>query len=95
MDNVENEKIKHTELKKIKEELLKKLEEYRKTMKYMSADAPIGILCLPKVVEKSLINHGCLRVYDLFDCDFTEVKGLNLTSIRNLATCLDEFISMC
>ncbi len=95
MDNVENEKIKDTELKKIKEELLKKLEEYRKSMKYMAADAPIGILCLPKVVEKSLINHGCLRVYDLFDLNFAEVKGLSETSIRNLAASLDQFLSMC
>ena len=95
MDNVENEKIKDTELKRIKEELLKKLEEYRKSMKYMAADAPIGILCLPKIVEKSLIAHGCLRVYDLFDLDFTEVKGLTETSIRNLAACLDQFLAMC
>ena len=95
MDNVDNEKIKDTELKKIKEELLKKLEEYRKSMKYMAADAPIGILCLPKATEKSLINHGCLRVYDLFDCDFTKVKGLTETSIRNLTSCLDQFLSMC
>ncbi len=95
MDIVENEKIKDTELKKIKEELLKKLEEYRKVMKFMSADAPIGILCLPKGVEKSLLNHGCLRVYDLFDCDFTEVKGISERAIRDLTASLDQFISMC
>ena len=94
MDNVDNEKIKDTELKKIKEELLKKLEEYRKSMKYMAADAPIGILCLPKATEKSLINHGCLRVYDLFNCDFTEIKGLGVTRIKRLTACLDQFFAV-
>ncbi len=95
MDIVENERIKDTELKKIKEELLKKLEEYRKSIKYMAADAPIGVLCLPKVIEKSLINYGCLRVYDLFDLDFTKVEGLSVTRIGDLTSRLDQFIAMC
>lgn len=89
-NNFENE----MKMKKLKEEVAKRLREYQHTMRYMSADAPIEILCLPKVIENALIGHGCLRVYDLFDCDFTKVKGLGSTRIRNLTTCLDQFFSM-
>lgn len=81
-------------LRKIREEVLKKLEEYRKTMSYLAADAPIEILCLPSVIQNSLIEHGLLRVYDLFDCDFTEVKGLGVGRIKRLTSCLDQFFSM-
>lgn len=95
MNLEENAKINDLDSKKIKEELLKKLEEYRKAMKLMAADAPLGILCLPKVIEKALLDHGCLRVYDLFNLDFTEVKGLGETRIRDLTSRLDQFISMC
>lgn len=81
-------------MRKIKEEVLKKFEDYRKTLNYMAADAPIQILCLPTVIENALLNHGCLRVYDLFDCDFVEIKGLGVSRIRDLTTCLDQFFSM-
>ncbi len=80
---------------KIKEELLKRLEEYRKMMMFMAADAPIGILCLPKVTENALVAHGCLRVYDLLNCDLTEVKGLGEVRIRDLTARLDQFITIC
>jgi hypothetical protein len=81
-------------IKKIKEEISKKFSEYRTTLNYMAADAPIGILCLPKAIEISLINHGCLRIYDLFDLDFVEVKGLGVRRIGELTACLDKFFSM-
>lgn len=82
------------QIKKIREEVLKKFEEYRTTLSFMAADAPIGILCLPSVIENALISHGCFRIYDLFDCDFTKVKGLGIRRIRDLTTSLDKFFSM-
>lgn len=81
-------------IQKLKEELSKSFEEYRKTMKFLSADAPIEILCLPKNIEQLLISAGCLRVYDVFDLDFTKVKGLGPIRIRDLTTRLDQFFSM-
>jgi|SRR5271166_3028892 len=81
-------------MRKIKEEIAKKFTDYRKTINYMAADAPIGTLCLPTVIENALLDHGCLRIYDLFDCDFTKVKGLGIRRIGDLTASLDKFISM-
>lgn len=78
----------------LKLEIVKKLGEYRKTMSYMAADAPISILGIPKCVENVLCNNGLLRVYDLFDCDFTKIKGLSKSRINDLTTSIDEFLSM-
>lgn len=88
------EKLQDSEIKKISEELLKKLQEYNQLMKYMSADAPIQILCLPSFTEKALLDHGCNRIYDLFDLDFTKVKGLGAKRIGDLTACLNQFFSM-
>ncbi len=88
-------KFEHDEnMKKIREEVLKKLNDYRKTMNYMAADAPIGILCLNPAIEKILIANGFLRVYDVFDVDFTKIKGFGVARCRDLATSLDQFFSM-
>lgn len=89
-DNIDD----YMQIKIIKEQILNKIKEYGKTLSYMAADAPISVLCLPKVTENALLNHGCLRVYDLFDCDFSEVKGLGVARIRYLTTRLNEFVSV-
>jgi hypothetical protein len=85
---------KDMQMQKIKEEVLKKFEEYKKTMNYLAADAPIEILCLPKSIEKILLDQGFFRVYDLFDLDFVKVKGLGDVRCRQLTACLDKFFSM-
>ena len=82
------------EISKIRIEVLKKYEEYNKTMKYIACDAPIEVLCLPKVIETILIDNGYERIYDLFDMDFTKIKGLGVMRCRDLATSLDQFLSM-
>jgi hypothetical protein len=82
------------QMKKLKEEVLQRFSDYRKTIAFMAADAPISILCLPRVIENALLAHGCLRVYDLLNCDFTEIKGLGAVRIRNLTARLDEFLAM-
>ena len=94
VDNLEMKLEHDLKMKQVKEEVLKKLSEYRKTIAYMSADAPITILCLPHVIEKALLDHGLLRVYDLFDVDFTKVKGLGSVRIKRLTSCLDQFFSI-
>jgi hypothetical protein len=82
------------QLRKIRDEVLKKFQDYRTTLTFMETDAPLGILCLPIAIENALCAHGCLRIYDLFNCDFTEVKGLGIVRIRQLTSCLDKFFSM-
>lgn len=81
-------------MRKIRDEVSKKFSDYRKTLAYMAADAPIGTLCLPSVIENALLAHGLMRIYDLFDCDFTEVKGLGVRRIGELTSSLDKFFSM-
>ena len=81
-------------MRKLKEEVTQKFVQYRKFLIFMAGDAPIETLCLPKVIENALLAHGCFRIYDLFDCDFTEVKGLGISRIRDLTSCLDQFVSM-
>jgi hypothetical protein len=81
-------------MKKLREEIGKRFEEYRKTLSYMAADGPIEILCLPKVIENSLRDYGLLRVYDLLNVDFTKVKGLGVSRINQITSCLDKFFSM-
>lgn len=81
-------------LNKIRKEVLQKFSEYKKTLDYMATDAPIQILCLPKPIENALLSNGLLRIYDILDMDFTKVKGLGIRRIRDLASRLDEFLSM-
>jgi hypothetical protein len=82
------------EMEKLKKELKEKFINYQKTMKYMLADAPIEVLCLPSVLEKILLDQGFLRVYDLFDVNFVEVKGIGVVRGKQLATRLDQFFAM-
>lgn len=81
-------------LQKLREELSKSFQQYKDTMRMLAADAPIEILCLPQSIQKILLNNGCLRVYDLFDLDFTKIEGFGPVRIRHLTTCLDQFFSM-
>ena len=93
-DNVKKNIEYNEQMKKIREEVLKKFSDYRKILNMMATDAPIQILCLNKTIENALIAHGCLRIYDLINLDFTKVKGLGIRRIRDLTTRLDEFFSM-
>lgn len=78
----------------IKKKLLSSLESYNKTILYLSCDAPIGVLCLPKAIETILLNNGILRVYDIFNVDLAEIKGLGDSRLRDLTTSLDKFLAM-
>ena len=92
---VENKNLSESELKKkISKELLENLHNYRKSLKYLSADAPIQTLCLEPIVEKILLRNGFFRIYDIIDVDFSKIEGLNNSRIRNLTTRLNEFLSV-
>jgi len=93
-ENVEKNFEFDMRMKKLKEELAKKFEDYQKTLKFMAADVPIEVLCLPKPIEKILIDEGLLRIYDLFNLNFVEIKGLGVVRINQLTTRLDQFFSM-
>jgi hypothetical protein len=82
------------ELRKIREEVAKRLVDYRKTIDIMAADAPIQVLCLPADIQAILLDNGLNRVYSILDMDFTKIKGLGVVRIRKLTTCLNEFLSM-
>jgi hypothetical protein len=81
-------------MQKLREEVFKKFNEYQNIIYYLTGDVPIAVLGLSSTIENSLLNHGCLRVYDLFNCDFTKIEGLNEVKIRNLTTSLNKFLSM-
>lgn len=93
-ENINNNFEKDLEIQKIKQEVIKRFKEYQTTMKYMAADAPIEILCLPSQIEKILLDQGFLRIYDLFDVDLVKIKGLGVARIRDLTSSLDKFFSM-
>ena len=82
------------DIQNLRQELAKKFKDYENTMKYMLADAPIGILCLDPKIEKILLDEGFLRVYDLFNIDLIKVKGLGAVRMRDLTASLDKFFSM-
>jgi hypothetical protein len=70
------------------------LAHYRKTLYYMGANVPIEVLCLPKPIENILIISGCLRVYDMLNCDLRKIKGLGSRRIDIITARLDEFLSV-
>ena len=94
LNNVNSNLEYEIEINALKERLKKSFQEYEKTMKFMSADAPIQILCLPAPIEKVLLSNGCLRIYDVFNLDLTKIKGLGVARIRDLTARLDQFFSM-
>ena len=93
-ENVNNNFDAELDMQKLKKELRQKFDDYQKTMKYLLADAPIEVLCLPKPIETILLNEGFLRIYDLFNADFVKIKGLGAVRIRHLTTSLDKFFAM-
>lgn len=93
-ENINNNFEKDLDMEKLREELRIKFREYNTTMRFMAADAPIGILCLPPAIERILSDEGLLRVYDLFDVDLIKIKGMGIVRIKELTTRLDQFFSM-
>lgn len=78
----------------VKEKLLNSYSSYKKTMLYLSCDAPIETLHLSKVIETILLDNGIIRIYDLLDMDLTKIKGLGESRIRNITTSLNKFLAI-
>jgi hypothetical protein len=76
------------------EEFKKNLAHYRQVMGYLAANVPIGVLCLPKVIENALIKEGCVRVYDLLARDLKGIKGIGDERLNILTARLDEFFTV-
>ncbi len=93
-ENVNSNFEKDLDLAKLKEELRQKFHDYQNTMRFMLADAPIEILCLPSTLQKVLADQGFLRIYDLFDVDLIKIKGLGVVRVKQLTSSLDKFFSM-
>lgn len=93
-ENIEETFEYDLKMEQLRKEVLKKFDEYKNTMNYMAADAPIEILCLSPSVEKILSGQGFLRIYDLFNVDFVKIKGLGIVRIKELTSRLDQFFSM-
>lgn len=91
----DNEQFIVVENKVIKEKVLMNLQNYHQNMKFMAADAPIEVLCLPKVIETILLNEGCIRIYDILNRDLAEIKGLGIKRSGDLTSRLNEFFAMC
>lgn len=80
--------------KSIQEELLKSASRYARTMRMLSADAPIEVLCLEKKTQKILLQKGYLRVYDLLDVDLAKVEGISPSDACDLTARVGEFLSI-
>lgn len=95
MLNVNDKLIDHDqESERIRKEIAQLILDYPSKLNRMVTDAPIEVLCLPKVIEKLLTSNGCYRVYHVIDLDFAKIEWLNNRHARILATRLDQFISV-
>lgn len=88
------ERLQDLQMAQLKKELIQKYNEYQTTIRFMAADAPLEILGLSPAIQNLLLAHGCFRIYDLFNCDFTKVKGLGPIRLAELTACFDQFLSM-
>lgn len=85
----DNEKIAEMQ-KKAQEDY----EYYKKTLHFMGADVPIGVLCLPDKINNILIKNDVLRVYDLCHYDFRSFKGIGEKAVGLITSRLNDFLSV-
>ena len=71
----------------------KDLDHYRKCLSYLEGDAPIQVLCMPKVIENKLMKNGFTRVYDLRFERLKEIKGLGEKRIDLIMSLARHFVS--
>lgn len=72
----------------------KELEHYRTMLGYMSANVPIGVLCLPRVIENILAKNDIIRVYDLINHSLDGIKGLGKERVDLIRARCDQFFSV-
>ncbi len=76
------------------DDLKANLKHYRNIVQYLGCNVPIQVLCLPKRIEKCLLDDGIIRVYDLIGMNLAEIKGIGEVSVGLLASRLDEFFTV-
>jgi hypothetical protein len=90
----DNVNVKEIAIKEVNKTLMTGLKDYRNVINFMSGDAPIGVLCLPRQLETKLVDKGFLRVYDLFDHDLAKIEGITDLNVTFLTSRLNQFLSM-
>lgn len=100
MDDVDNQNLDDTKIKNEVQKYFsstdfkKDVAHYREIVCYMSANVPLGVLCLPVALEKILIREGYIRVYDLLNRDLSEIRGIGKTRRDLITARLDQFFSV-
>lgn len=79
---------------KDKVDYMKDFDHFQKTLFFMGANVPLGVLCLPPRYENALLRAGCLRVYDMINLDLRKVKGLGRSGSDLVAHRLSEFLTV-
>lgn len=71
-------------------------QNYRQTLAFLGANAPIGVLCLGNRIEAVLKKNRIDRIYDLisFRDDFREIKGLGKRGVDLLTARFDEWFAI-
>lgn len=93
-ESINNKLVPDIEFEQLRKEVRKSFDNYRTTMLYMMADAPIEVLCLPTRLTNVLIDQGFRRIYDLLNVDLVKIKGIGPASIKQLTARLDEFLTV-
>jgi len=75
----------YMEMAKIKDFLLKTVDNYQNYIKKSSLDLPLECLCLSKQTLNLLRKHGFRRVFELSATDLTKIKGLGDDRLREIA----------
>lgn len=91
MDKVKNEKLMRREMRKIQNNFLKQIDNYKNYIRQCELDAPIEVLCLPNEILGIMKRNGLVRVTDVKGADLTKIKGLGRTRLAVLQSRLDQF----
>ena len=82
------------ELKKFKRYAVDLLKFYGKKMKMMSCDVPIEVLNLSDNLTRKLKSNGVERIYDFFNGNFAEIKGLKPRDVTIIQDSIQFFLSL-
>lgn len=93
-ESFEYVKDKELLLSKMREELKRYSEEYKKRIVYMSGDVDIAALCLSKKIENVLRKNDVSRVYDLLHIDIRKIQDLSDTDIALIHSQADTFLGI-
>lgn len=81
-------------MKKIGKEISRCISNYQQNIDFYLYDVPIQTLCLPKNINKILIDNNILRVNQLRSADLGKIKGLGDKKLGIILSRLSEFTFM-